>query len=101
MEESIKDGPIGVIDDKEYVVNCWSKERIVFHFNKAHNQDQTIPQWVIKHKGNTYYINHLKTLIGFETKETPDSEHTKGSLMFRGRLIIKKTKDGQTIAEIY
>ncbi|HEX5186506.1 MAG TPA: hypothetical protein VFV86_06410 [Nitrososphaeraceae archaeon] len=74
--------------------------RIVFHFNKASNKDATIPTWVVKHKGISYYVNHVVSLIGFETKETPDSEHTKGSIQFRGKLKIEK--NGETIiATIY
>lgn len=76
------------------IVNCQEKQRIVFHFNKKHNEDKTIPQWVIKHKGDTYYVNHLESEVGFSTKETPDSEHTKGSLQFRGKL--KVIQDGDT-----
>ncbi len=74
--------------------------RIVFHFNKAHNQDKTIPQWVIKHKGQSYYVNHVSSKVGFETKETPDSEHTKAAIQFKGKLKIIED-GGQTIAEIY
>lgn len=69
-------------------------ERIVFHYNKKHNEDQTIPQWVIKHKGQTYYVNHLVSQVGFQTKETPGSEHTKGSLQFKGKLAIVESEDG-------
>ena len=71
--------------------------RIVFHYNKAHNQDCTIPQWVVKHKGVSYYVKHVTSKIGFETKETPDSEHTKGALQFRGKLKIFENGE----AEIY
>ena len=74
--------------------------RIVFHFNKAHLQDKTIPMWTIKHKGQTYYVNHVSSKIGFETKETPDNEHTKGSIQFKGKLKIYKENES-TIAEIY
>ena len=73
-----------------------SVNRVVFHYNKAHNQDQTIPQWVIKHKGQTYYVNHLNSQVGFSTKETPDSEHTKGSLQFKGRLKIYQSGEETT-----
>lgn len=76
-----------------------SVNRIVFHFNKAHNTDATIPQWVIKHKGATYYVSHLVAEVGFTTKETPDSEHTKGSLQFKGKLQILKNGE-QTEARI-
>lgn len=64
-------------------------ERIVFHYNKAHNVDKTVPPWVVKHKGETHYVQHLSSRRGFETKETPDSDHTKGSIQFRGKLKIE------------
>ena len=73
--------------------------RIIFHFNKQSLQDITIPMWVIKHKGITYYVNHLESEVGFSTKETPDNNHTKGSLMFRGKLSIVKD-DNQVIGYI-
>lgn len=60
--------------------------RIVFHYNKASNQDPTIPPWVVKHRGQSYYVWHLTSEVGFTTKETPGNEHTKGSLQFRGTL---------------
>lgn len=64
-------------------------DRIVFHFNKASLADPTIPMWVVKSKGQTHYVSHLESSIGFSTKETPDNEHTKGSIQFRGNLSIK------------
>ena len=74
-------------------------QRIVFHFNKQHNIDQSIPPWIIKHKGQTYYVNHLDSNIGFSTKETLLNPTTKGSLMFRGKLTIIK-QDEEMIAMI-
>lgn len=70
--------------------------RVVFHYNKQHNTDQSIPPWVVKHKGQTYYVNHLEIApnVGFSTKETPDSEHTKASLLIRGKLTIQKEDEG-------
>lgn len=76
------------------------KERIVFHYNKAHNSDTSIPTWVVKHKGSTYYVNHLDSEVGFSTKETPDSEHTKGSLQFRGCLKLIEDDNGEVTAKI-
>lgn len=67
---------------------CSTKERIVFHFNKASLQDTSIPMWVVKTKGQTFYVNHLDSEVGFTTKETPDNDHTKGSLQFKGLLSI-------------
>ncbi len=75
------------------------KERIVFHFNKKHLEDPEIPMWVVKCKGETFYIHHLESTIGFSTKESISNPVTKGSLMFRGKLSIVE-QDGQTIAII-
>jgi hypothetical protein len=73
--------------------------RIVFHFNKAHNADKTIPPWVVKHRGQTHYVHHFTSEVGFTTKETPDSEHTKASIQLRGRLEIIK-HENETHAKI-
>jgi hypothetical protein len=72
------------------------KDPIVFHYNKAHNQDQSIPPWVVKHKGKSYYVHHLESKTGFSTKETPDNSHTKGSLKFKGKLEIIEEDDKTT-----
>ena len=39
--------------------------------------------WVLKTRGETYYIHHLDSDIPFSTKETPDNPHTKGSIKFK------------------
>lgn len=84
------------------IMNCETEDRIIFHFNKAHLTDSSIPMWTIKHRGQTYYVNHMTVEpgIGFRTKETPDNPHTKGSLQFKGKLKIFET-DNQTEALIY
>ena len=80
------------------MLNIDKRTEIIFHFNKMHLQDPTIPMWVIKVKGETYYVNHLDvdSGIGFSTKETPDNPSTKGSIKFKGKLEIK-----DNIARIY
>ncbi len=40
-------------------------ERIIFHFNKQYLVDPTIPMWVVKYKGETHYVDHLESTIGF------------------------------------
>lgn len=70
-----------------------SIDTVVFHFNKKHLTDSKIPMWVLKTKGETFYVDHLDARIGFSTKETPDNPHTKGSLKFRGRLTIETIDD--------
>lgn len=72
---------------------------MIFHFNKASLLDSTIPMWTVKHKGNTYYVNYLESSIGFKTKETPENEHTKGSLQFKGKLKVEE-ENGEIIAYI-
>ncbi len=71
------------------------KEEIVMSFNKKHNEDRNIPQWLIKSKGETFYVNHVNIDkgVGFSTKETPENPHTKGSLKFKGQLKIEKEND--------
>lgn len=44
------------------------RERCVFHFNKASNTDDSIPMWTVKHKGKTYYVNHLDSEVGFSQR---------------------------------
>ena len=75
---------------------------IVFHYNKQHNIDSTIPPWVVKAKGETFYVHHIDVDkgIGFSTKETPDNPHTKASLKFKGKLTIEKQND-EIIAKIH
>lgn len=78
------------------------KEEIVFHFNKKHLQNSTIPMWVVKCRGDTHYVDHVDVSpgIGFSTKETPDNPHTKGSIKFKGRLSIS-VEENKTTAKIY
>jgi hypothetical protein len=75
----------------ETILDDHSDQRIIFHFNKHYLVDNTTPMWVVKHKGKTYYVDHIDSEIGFRTKNTPDNEATKGSLQFKGALAITKT----------
>lgn len=67
----------------------------MIHYNKFHNQDQTIPPWVVKVKGETHYVWHftVEPEIGFCSKETPDNPHTKASLKFKGNLRFEEIED--------
>lgn len=60
---------------------------VVFHFNKKHLEDPTIPMWVLKAKGETYYVNHVSCDLPWTTKETPDNVHTKGSIKVKKCLL--------------
>lgn len=64
--------------------------KLVFHFNKKFLTDPTIPMWVVKTKGETYYVEHVESNLPWSTKETPDNSHTKGSLQLKNvHLIIR------------
>ncbi len=65
-------------------------DRIVFHFNKASLGDSSIPPWTLKTRGQTHYVWHLESAVGFSTKETPDNPHTRGSIQFRGHLDLRE-----------
>lgn len=58
-------------------------ENVVFHFNKKHLTDDTIPMWVVKTKGESYYVEHVTCNVPWSTKETPDNAHTKGSIKIK------------------
>ena len=82
------------------MLNITETTRIIFHFNKKFLEDSSIPMWIIKVKGETYYVDHINSKIGFSTKETPDNPSTKGSIKFKGKIKIEKI-DNKTIATIY
>lgn len=59
----------------------------VFHFNKKHLEDSTVPMWIVMAKGETYYVEHVDANIPWTTKETPDNVRTKGALKFKECLL--------------
>ena len=75
---------------------------ITFHFNKGHLTNPAIPMWVIKHKGRTHYVHHVKVHegVGMSTKETPNHPSTKGSLRFKGCLTLSSDDNGKILAEV-
>lgn len=62
--------------------------------------DSSVPMWVLKIKGQTYYVKHVEfNNVSFSTKETPDNEHTKGSLKFKK--VNVSINDKESIAKIW
>lgn len=59
----------------------------MFHFNKKHLEDSTIPMWVLKLRGETFYVNHVDCSVPWSTKETPDNAHTKGAIKVKNCLV--------------
>lgn len=73
---------------------------IVFHFNKKHLEDQTIPMWVLKAHGETFYVNHVDCEMPWSTKETPDNSHTKGSLKMKACHVIIDENNNATLKKL-
>ena len=73
---------------------------VVFHFNKKHLEDQTIPMWVLKFHGETIYVNHVDCSIPWSTKETPDNSHTKGSIKVKDCLLRVDGDNNATLTEL-
>ena len=70
-------------------------KELVFHFNKKSLEDPTVPAWVLKTQGKSYYINHVACQCPWSTKETPDNPTTKGSIKVKKCLL---TIDGENNA---
>ena len=72
----------------------------MFHFNKKHLEDQTIPMWVLKFHGETLYVNHVDCSMPWSTKETPDNNHTKGSIKVKNALLRVNDANEATLTEL-
>jgi len=64
----------------------------VFHFNKKHLEDTTVPMWILMAKGKTYYVDHVTSNLPWTTKETPLNVRTKGAIKFKNALL--RLEDG-------
>lgn len=60
-----------------------SCKSIIFSFNKQSLTDATLPAWILKANGNTYYVNHVNADMQWSTHETINNPHTKGSIKFK------------------
>lgn len=72
---------------------------VVFHFNKGHLTDPTIPMWVLKAKGKSYYVHHVTANAQWTTKETPGNDHTKGSIKFKNVKLVIDEDSNATITQ--
>ena len=73
---------------------------LVFHFNKGHLADPTIPMWVVKAHGVTFYVNHVTSEMPWSTKETPGNEKTKGSIKFKKCKLTIDPDNNATISSL-
>ena len=72
----------------------------VFHFNKKHLEDPSIPMWVIKTGGKTYYVEHVTCDVPWSTKETPENSHTKGAIKIKKALLVIDDKNEAVISTL-
>lgn len=56
--------------------------------------------WIIKAKGESYYVEHVDCKIGWSTKETPDNSHTKGSIKIKHCLLVIADDNCAYISEL-
>lgn len=56
--------------------------------------------WILKAKGETYYVNHVDCLKGWSTKETPDNAHTKGAIKIKHCLLVIDENNCATLSEL-
>lgn len=56
--------------------------------------------WVIKFRGETYYVNHVDCSVPWSTKETPDNSHTKGSIKVKHCLVVIDDSNTATITPL-
>ncbi len=73
---------------------------VVFHFNKKHLEDPSIPMWVLKTHGETFYVDHVECQIPWSTKETPDNPHTKGSIKVKDALLQIDANNCATLTKL-
>jgi len=56
--------------------------------------------WVIKTRGETYYVSHVDCSVPWSTKETPDNSHTKGSIKVKDVLLVINDDNEATITKL-
>jgi len=55
-----------------------------FHFNKKHLEfPDIVPMWIVKAKGQSFYVNHVDCNTPWTTREQPDNPSTKGAIRIR------------------
>ncbi len=73
------------INDQGFPLEMKSK-RVDFSYNRGHNEFPFLPRWIVKMKGKTYYVDHIDSKVGFNTRELEEGS-TRGMLRFNNCLI--------------
>jgi len=56
--------------------------------------------WVLKFRGETFYVEHVDCNVKWSTKETPDNSHTKGSIKIKHCLLVIDDDNCANISEL-
>lgn len=56
--------------------------------------------WVLKLRGETFYVNHVDCSVPWSTKETPDNAHTKGAIKVKNCFVTIDDDNCATIREL-
>ena len=72
----------------------------VFHFNKKNLEDPTIPMWILKCAGKTFYVDHVECNIPWSTKETPNNPATKGAIKIKNALLTIDDNNHATLTTL-
>jgi hypothetical protein len=56
--------------------------------------------WVLKTKGESYYVNHVECNVPWSTKETPDNPSTKGSIKVKDCLLVIDDENTATLSQL-
>lgn len=56
--------------------------------------------WVIKTRGESFYVNHVDCQVSWSTKETPNNSHTKGSIKIKRCNLVIDAENCATITDL-
>lgn len=85
------------ISNNQSAIETFDLKECIFHFNKHHLVDPSVPMWCLKFKGITRYVQHVECNVPWSTKETPDNPSTKGSIKIKK---CRLTIDDQNVATL-
>lgn len=66
----------------------YATKQVLFNFNKKYLEDPTIPMWMLTFSGQQYYVNHVDCNINWSTRERPDHNSTKGTIVLNDCLVV-------------
>lgn len=68
-----------------------------FHFNKKSLEWPWLPFWVIKAKGQTYYVDQVTSHLPWSTRNQQANTHTKGVIRWKNASVSFDHKNTATV----